>query len=86
MDARPRVTWTLLRTYLNQRTRKIWSLFRKCWAWIWRLAVVLFLIDLTIPILGNRYVPTRGQKQPKAPYGLSLVNPQADAIYPLAVE
>ena len=86
MDARPRFTWTLLRTYLNQRIWKIWSLFRKCWAWIWRLAVVIFLIDLTIPVLGNRYLPPRTSKQPKAPYGLSLVYPQANAIYPLAVE
>ena len=86
MDARPRVTWTLLGTYFKQRTWKIWSLFRNFWAYIWRLAVVIFLIDLTIPVLGNWYLPTRTSKQPKAPYGLSLVYPQADTIYPLAVE
>ena len=78
--------WTLLKTYLNQRARKIWSLFRKYLAWILHIAVLIFLIDLIIPILGNSYLPTRPSKQPKAPYGLSLVYPQAGTIYPLAAE
>lgn len=86
MDARPRLTWALVRTYLNQRLWKLWSLLRRCWPWIWRLAVVVFLIDLIIPVIGNKYLPPRAGNQPKAPYGLSLVDPQPDAIFPPAVE
>ena len=86
MDARPRITWDHVKTYLAQRLWKLWSLFRRYWGWILRLAVGIFLLDLIIPTIGNKYLPPRSSHQPKAPYGLSLVDPQADTIYPPAVE
>lgn len=86
MDARPPITWVLIKTYLNQRFWKLCTIFHRTWFWIWRLAVALFLIDLIIPVIGNKFVPPRPSKQPKAPYGLSLVDPQADPIFPPAVE
>ena len=90
MDARPPVTWALIKTYLIQRLWKIWSIFPRSWACIWRLAVglavALLLLDMIIPTIGNKYVPPRHLNQPKAPYGLSLVESQADRIFIPAVE
>ena len=86
MDARPPVTWALFKTYVSRRSWKLWSLFGKYWGWILRLALVIFLIDLILPAIGNQYVPPRTLHQPKAPYGLSLVDPHPEIIFPPAVE
>ena len=86
MDARPRITWNDVRAYLFQRLWKLWSLFRRYCVWVLYVAVGIFLIDLVLPTIGNKYLPPRSLHQPKAPYGLSLVDPQSNTIFPPAVE
>lgn len=87
MDARQPVTWALVSTYLCKVLWKLWRLLHKCWVWVLCVVVVvIFFIGIIIPALGNKYISPRHLKQPKAPYGFSLVDPQNVPIFPSDVE
>ena len=85
MDARQPV-WALVSTYSREASRKLWRLLYKCRAWILCLVVLIFFIEIIIPVLGNKYLPPRHLNQPKAPYGFSLVDSQNVPIFPSDVE